>query len=71
MEQVAAVEKTHEERYKKILEVVNAGQVFEKDGVVVWRCLKCGHIHVAKVAPKICPICGHKQSFFEIKAEEI
>jgi rubrerythrin len=71
MEQVANVEKNHEERYKKILEAVEAGKVFEKDGVVMWRCLKCGHIHVAKTAPKICPICGHERSFFEIKAEEV
>ncbi|MDR0591114.1 MAG: rubrerythrin family protein [Candidatus Nomurabacteria bacterium] len=71
MEKVAEVEKTHEERYNKILEVVEAGKVFKKDGVVIWRCRKCGNIHVAKVAPEKCPICGHEQAFFEIKAEEI
>jgi rubrerythrin len=70
-ELVGAVEKSHEERYNKILEVVNAGKVFKKDDIVIWRCRKCGHIHVAKVAPERCPICGHEQSFFEINADEI
>lgn len=70
-EKVGDVEKTHEERYEKILEVVNAGKVFKKDDIVIWRCRMCGHIHVAKVAPERCPICGHEQAFFEIAADEI
>jgi rubrerythrin len=68
---VGEVEKTHEERYSQILETVEAGQVFKKDDMVIWRCRKCGHIHIAKVAPAKCPICGHEQAFFEIKAEAI
>ncbi|MDR2523991.1 MAG: rubrerythrin family protein [Candidatus Nomurabacteria bacterium] len=71
MEKVAEVEKTHEERYNKILETVEAGEVFKKDDMVIWRCRKCGHIHIAKIAPEKCPICGHVQAFFEIKADEI
>ncbi|MDR0398055.1 MAG: rubrerythrin family protein [Candidatus Nomurabacteria bacterium] len=70
-DKVGAVEKSHEERYRRILDVVNAGKVFKKDDVVIWRCRKCGHIHVAKVAPERCPICGHEQAFFEINADEI
>lgn len=71
MERVGAVEKSHEERYNKILEAVNAGKVFKKDDIVIWRCRKCGNIHVGKIAPEKCPICGHLQSFFEIKYDEI
>jgi rubrerythrin len=70
-EKVAEVEKTHEERYNEILKTVEAGEVFKKDDMVIWRCRKCGNIHVAKVAPAKCPICGHEQAFFEIKADAI
>lgn len=70
-ERVGAVEKSHEERYRKILEVLDAGKIFKKDGVVIWRCRMCGNLHVAEEAPEVCPICGHLQSFFEIKADEI
>ncbi|MGI5888096.1 MAG: rubrerythrin [Oscillospiraceae bacterium] len=66
---VAAIEKTHEERYKKLAENVKDGKVFEKDGVVVWKCSNCGHIHVGKNAPEICPVCGHPKAYFELKAE--
>jgi rubrerythrin len=71
MEKVGAVEKAHEERYNKIFEILNAGKVFEKDDAVIWRCRKCGHLHIGKTAPEKCPICGHLQAFFEIKADEI
>ena len=63
---VAKIEKEHEERYKALLENIEKGLVFEKDEVVVWRCLNCGHIHVGKKAPMVCPVCAHPQSYFEM-----
>jgi rubrerythrin len=68
-EKVGEIEKAHEERYSKLLSNVEAGKVFERDDVVVWKCEKCGHLHVGEKAPEVCPVCGHKQAFFEIKAE--
>ena len=68
-EAVAKIEKEHEERYRAILDALKAGKVFEKDGVVVWKCRNCGHIHVGNAAPKVCPVCLHPQSYFEVKAE--
>ena len=65
---VAAIEKTHEERYKKLLENVKGGVVFIGNDVSVWKCRNCGHIVVGKYAPTKCPVCGHPQSFFELKA---
>ena len=62
---VGNIEKTHEERYQKLLERVESGEVFEREGVKVWKCLKCGHLHVGASAPKICPVCGHPQAYFE------
>ena len=66
---VAAIEKHHEERYRKLLENVKEGLVFSKDGDTVWICRNCGHIHIGKKAPKVCPVCAHPQSYFEVKAE--
>lgn len=66
---VGAIEKEHEERYLKLAENIKDGTVFEKDDVVIWKCANCGHIHVGKKAPKICPACDHAQSYFELKAE--
>ena len=66
---VAATEKTHEERYRTLLQNLKDGRVFEKEEVVVWHCMNCGHIHVAKKAPKICPVCKHPQAFFQVKNE--
>ena len=66
---VGAIEKEHEERYRKLAENIKEGKVFEKDGVVVWKCANCGHIHVGEKAPQICPVCSHPQSYFEVKAE--
>lgn len=66
---VAAIEKTHEERYRTLLQNLKDGKIFEKDEVVVWKCMKCGHIHVSKSAPKLCPVCKHPQAYFEVKAE--
>ena len=68
-EQVAAIEKTHEERYRKLLENVKEKKVFSRDGDAIWVCRNCGHIVVGKVAPEICPVCEHPQAYFEIKAE--
>ncbi len=62
---VANIEKAHEERYLKLAERVEAGEVFEREGVKVWKCLNCGHLHVGDKAPKVCPACNHPQSYFE------
>ena len=66
---VAAIEKTHEERYRKLLSNVEAKKVFEKSEVKVWECRNCGHIVVGTKAPDICPVCAHPQSFFELREE--
>ena len=68
-EEVAKIEKEHEERYKKLLENIDSDEVFKKTGVRIWKCRNCGHIHVGEEAPKVCPVCAHPQSYFEIKAE--
>jgi len=67
-EQVAKIEKVHEERYLTLLKNVQDGKVFEKDGVSVWKCLNCGYIHVGNVAPTMCPVCKHPQSYFELQS---
>lgn len=66
---VGAIEKKHEERYRKLLENVKAKQVFEKTGVTVWECRNCGHIAVGTKAPELCPVCNHPQSYFEVHEE--
>lgn len=68
-EAVGKIEKAHEERYAKLLSNIKSGKVFEKDGVVVWKCEQCGYLHVGKAAPAQCPVCGAKQAFFEVNAE--
>ena len=68
-EGVAKIEKEHEERYRKLIENIEGGLVFSRDGDKIWKCRNCGHIVVGKDAPKVCPICAHPQSYFEIKAE--
>ncbi len=68
-EQVAKIEKEHEERYKKLLENVEGGIVFSRDEEMIWQCSNCGHIIVGKKAPEVCPVCAHPQAYFEIKAE--
>ena len=68
-EMVAAIEKTHEERYQKLLANVENDEVFKnKTGIVVWRCRNCGYLHTAAEAPKMCPVCAHPQSYFEQRA---
>ncbi|MBR3018703.1 MAG: rubrerythrin family protein [Clostridia bacterium] len=66
---VAAIEKEHEERYRKLLANVEGGLVFSKDGDMIWQCSNCGHIVVGKQAPEVCPVCAHPQAYFQIKAE--
>ena len=68
-EGVAAIEKEHEERYKKLLENVEKGLVFSKDGDTIWQCSNCGHICIGKQAREVCPVCAHPQSYFQVKAE--
>ncbi len=66
---VAAIEKSHEERYRKLLHNVEAKQVFEKSGVTLWECRNCGHLVMGTKAPVVCPVCKHPQAFFEVRAE--
>ena len=66
---VAAIEKTHEERYRALLRNVEAKAVFEKSGVTIWECRNCGHIVVGTKAPDVCPVCNHPQAFFEVHKE--
>jgi rubrerythrin len=68
-EMVAAIEKHHEERYLKLLKNIEDGIVFSRDGDKIWKCRNCGHIVIGPKAPKVCPVCNHPQSFFEINAE--
>ena len=68
-EQVAKIEKEHEERYKKLLENIEGGLVFSRDNDAIWQCSNCGHIVVGKKAPEVCPVCAHPKAYFEIKAE--
>ena len=68
-ELVAAVEREHEERYRKLLANVEGKLVFSREGDAIWQCLNCGHIMVGKNAPEICPVCDHPQSYFQLKAE--
>ncbi|MBE5945250.1 MAG: rubrerythrin family protein [Lachnospiraceae bacterium] len=68
-EGVAAIEKEHEERYRKLLANIEGDLVFSKDGDVVWQCANCGHICIGKKAPEVCPVCAHPQSYFQVRAE--
>ena len=65
---IGAIEKEHEERYRKLLANLAEGEVFKKGSMVIWKCRNCGHIHVGLEAPAVCPVCKHPQSYFEIKA---
>lgn len=66
---VGKIEKHHEERYKKLVGNLEGGIVFSRDDERIWKCRNCGHIVVGKYAPKVCPVCNHPQSFFEIDAQ--
>ena len=67
-EMVGAIEKEHEERYRKLLKNINDKLVFSNDGDTIWVCRNCGHVVVGKDAPMVCPVCAHPQSYFEVKA---
>ena len=66
---VLAIEKHHEERYRKLLKNIEDGIVFSRDGDCIWKCRNCGHIVIGKKAPEFCPVCNHPKSFFELNAE--
>lgn len=66
---VAEIEKEHENRYRKLLENVEGGLVFSRDGDQIWQCSNCGHIVIGPKAPDVCPVCGHPQSYFELKKD--
>lgn len=66
---VGAVEKAHEERYRKLLQNIKDEIVFSRDGSCIWQCINCGHIVVGKKAPEVCPVCNHPKSYFQVKAE--
>ena len=67
-EEVGKIEKEHEERFKKLLSNIEQGLVFSSEGDTIWVCRNCGHIVIGKKAPEVCPVCEHKQSFFERKS---
>jgi rubrerythrin len=67
-EGVAAIEKEHEERYRKLLDNIKKERVFSKDNEVIWQCSNCGHIVIGKRAPEECPVCNHAQAYFQVKA---
>jgi rubrerythrin len=68
-EGVAAVEKEHEARYLKLLDNIKKEVVFSKDGDTIWQCANCGHIHIGKKAPEVCPVCAHPKAYFQVRAE--
>ena len=68
-EMVGKIEKAHEERYRKLLKNIEDEVVFSREGDCIWQCANCGHIVVGKKAPKVCPVCAHPQSFFQILAQ--
>ena len=68
-EKVGEIEKTHEERYRKLLSNVQDGVVFSRDGDMIWECSNCGHIVIGPSAPEVCPVCRHPKAYFKLKAE--
>ena len=68
-EEVGKIEKEHEARFLKLLENINEGIVFSREGDRIWKCRNCGHIVIGRCAPEVCPVCAHPQSYFEIKNE--
>lgn len=68
-EGVAAIEKEHEERYRKLLANIEGGLVFSRDGEMIWQCSNCGHICIGEKAPEVCPVCKHPQAYFQLKAQ--
>jgi rubrerythrin len=68
-EMVGAIEKEHEERFRKLLKNIEDKVVFSRDGDTIWQCSNCGHIVIGKDAPEICPVCDHPQSYFQLPAK--
>ena len=68
-EQVAKIEKEHEERYRQLVANIEGGLVFSRDGDMIWECSNCGHIHIGQKAPDLCPVCEHPQAYFQLKAK--
>ncbi len=68
-EMVGEIERTHMERYRTLLKNIEDGLVFSRDGDRMWMCRECGHIHVGKSAPKVCPVCKHPEAYFELRPE--
>ena len=68
-ESVGEIEKEHEERYRKLLANIEGGLVFSRDGDMIWECSNCGHIHIGKEAPEVCPVCAHPRDYFQLKAK--
>lgn len=68
-DEVGKIEKEHEERYRKLLANIEGGLVFSRDGDMIWQCSNCGHIHIGKDAPEVCPVCAHPQAYFQLKSE--
>ena len=68
-EMVGEIEKHHEERYRKLLKNVQDKVVFSRDGDCIWQCLNCGHIHIGKEAPEVCPVCAHPKAYFALAAD--
>lgn len=68
-EMVAAIEKSHEERYRALANNIEYKKVFDKDGITIWECRNCGHLVSNKLAPEVCPVCNHPQSYFEVRSE--
>lgn len=66
---IGTIEKEHEARFRRLLENVENGEVFKRGSITIWKCRNCGHIVVGTEAPKVCPVCNHAQSYFEVKAE--
>ena len=68
-EGVAAIEKHHEERYRKLLANIEKGEVWDKVGENRWQCRNCGHIYIGEKAPEVCPVCFHPRAYFQVEAE--
>ena len=66
---VAAIEKEHDERYRKLFANIEQGIVFSREGDVVWQCANCGHLHFGKEAPELCPVCAHPKAYFHLRSE--
>ena len=67
-EEVAKIEKEHDARYKKLLSNLKNSILFEREEIIVWKCANCGHLHIGRTAPAVCPVCSHPQGYFEIHA---